>query len=250
MGTPIAAGTYNGMSWGGASSPYRIQAAVGFQDLPSLRRRVTAHSQADGAARSMYRLDEHILQLTLHIVAVSGATVDQSCRALELATPRNATTPLPLVFDSGTKRVIAFVANRTIVPGTTDRYARAVIQWELSDPKVYSEPATTISSSIGSTISAPTVGNDKSGWIATISGACTNPRITLGSDTIKVPRVMGGGDVLVIDAYGLTCLLNNVRVSETTSSDWFLLNPGANSVVLAADSGTPSVSFVYRSSWA
>lgn len=250
MSIPVSAGSYNGLSWGGPTDALRVAAATGFQDLPQLRRRATPHSQVDGAARSRFLLDEHILQLTLHAVPVTGITVDQTIRAVIAAAPRTPDFPLPLIFDSSTKRATAFVVNRSITPGAKSTYAKVVLQWELSDPKIYSDPATTITTVIGATISTSNAGNDKAGWIATIAGACVNPTIALGGSVIKIPTTMSGGDVLIVDAYQLTVTKNGTRISETMASDWWLLNPGSNSVVLGADSGTPAVTFVYRSAWA
>jgi hypothetical protein len=250
MSIPFEAGSYGGVSWGYPGDPYRIQAATGFRDLPQLRRRVTPHSQADGAARSKYRLDEHILQLTFHIIPILGQTVDTSCRLLEAATPRNAGLPGVLLFDNSTKRATCFVANRSIVPGMKDTYAKAVVQFELSDPKIYSDPATVQTGTFPVTLSVTNLGNDRAGWVSTITGACVNPAITYGSAVVRVPVTMSGGDVLIVDSYQLTCLLNGTRVSETMASDWSLLNPGTSNVVFSADSGTPAVSFVSRSAWA
>jgi tail protein len=249
MSIPFEAGSYGGVSWGYPADPYRIEAATGFRDLPQLRRRVTPHSQADGAARSKYRLDEHILQLTLHVVPILGQTVDQSCRLLEAATPRNAGLPGTLLFDNSTKRATCFVANRAITPSKKDNYAKAVVQFELSDPKVYSEPITVVPTSTGSAITVSNLGNDRTGWVAFFSGTAVNPTITLGIYTLTVPINMAGG-TLVIDVNQLTCVFNGSRVSETPASDWPLLELGANTVGFACDSGSSTVSFQYRSAWA
>ncbi len=253
--TTIYAGSFNGISWGGTSDNLRVKASSGFEDLPGIRVRAKPRSLNDGVFHGRFLLDEHVLQLTFDIVDIVngvalGQTVDASCRALELATPRSR-VHLPLYFDSTTKVCQAYVQNRTILRGKSN-YARAVVQWALADPRVYVYPSVTTSTNFGSTPTLTNLGNERTFPIITVTGTCLNPVLTNTTSglSVKLPISMSSG-TLVVNFATLAVTLNGIRISETPSSDWWGLEPGANVMGFTADShsGT-AISVVWASAWA
>ena len=92
-------------------------------------------------------------------------------------------------------------------------------------------------------------------WVATFSGPLTAPelvhlgsgkRITLSGATLAA------GETLVVDSDARTVLLEGTASRYSwlaAASQWFDIEPGANSVQLLGASGSGSVSLAWRSAW-
>lgn len=97
-------------------------------------------------------------------------------------------------------------------------------------------------------------GNRPAPAILTISGPVTNPRIsndTLGL-TLSFQIVLSASDELVVDLGYRTVTLNgNINARGTLiDPDWWLLQPGSNSITYTAGSGGGSnVNISFRSAW-
>jgi hypothetical protein len=97
-------------------------------------------------------------------------------------------------------------------------------------------------------------GNRPTPAIITISGPVTDPRVTndtLGF-TLSFDIDLGGSDVLVVDLLNRTAILNgvvNVR-GALIDPDWWLLEPGVNSIIYTAGSGSgSSLTVTFHPAW-
>jgi hypothetical protein len=247
----LSAGSYNGVSWGHPGDALRVQSQSGFGDLPSIREHTTPRSAADGNWRARRFTDALTLQLGLAIVPVSGYTVDASCRLLEAATGVQRSISLPLLFDAGSKRANVFVAQR-LIDRQRDNLAKATLAFETVEPAVYANTETVIASVFGGIVSATNSGNAWAYPVITAVGPVTGPCSFSDAhgNVVTVNTSLGGGDTLVVDFFALSCRLNGILVSETSASDWWILQPGAQNISAFCGSGTGTVTYRFRSTWA
>lgn len=97
-------------------------------------------------------------------------------------------------------------------------------------------------------------GNRPTPAVLTITGPVTNPVIfnNTTSNVLRFTIVLSGSDTLTIDTGNRTVYLNGNqnRRSTLTSPDWFLLDPGINSITYGGLSGTgSSLNVQFRSAW-
>lgn len=107
----------------------------------------------------------------------------------------------------------------------------------------------------GSTMSCQNDGTFDAPWVATFTGPLVAPEL-VHVDTGKRLTLSGAslvaGDSLVLDSKTRTVLLNGTATRYswlTSTSQWFDLSPGANSITLNGASGSGSVSITWRSAW-
>lgn len=97
-------------------------------------------------------------------------------------------------------------------------------------------------------------GNRATPVVFTITGPVTNPIIfnNTTSNAMRFTIVLGAADTLTIDTGNRTVYLNGNqnRRNTLTTPDWFLLEPGVNSITYAGLSGTGStLNIQFRSAW-
>lgn len=107
----------------------------------------------------------------------------------------------------------------------------------------------------GSTMACPNAGTFTTPWTATFTGPLVAPtltHVTTGKAIILSGASLAAGDTLVVDSAAKTILLNGTasRYSWLAgTSQWFDLDPGANSVNLTGASGAGTVTLAWRSAW-
>jgi hypothetical protein len=104
------------------------------------------------------------------------------------------------------------------------------------------------------TFAATNSGTRRAEWTATITGPVTNPSFVHvdQSKTIALVGSLSSGDTLVVDSETRTITLNgttNYYSSLSSTSQWFTLTPGANTLSFRATAGTGTLSLVYRNTW-
>lgn len=123
------------------------------------------------------------------------------------------------------------------------------IQIICGDPRIYSDPASSVSISGSGSATLGLGGNRPSPGTFTISGAATNPAITCAGTTLSLTLSMSTGDNLVIDLDTHTVILNGTtskRGSLTLSGNWPVFKPGNNAI---SYSGGGTLTAYARSAW-
>ena len=101
---------------------------------------------------------------------------------------------------------------------------------------------------------ATNAGNFETPGVFTLQGPLTNPRVvnTTQGKKLDMGITLSASETLVIDTGARTILLGGTasRYSTLTSdSEWFQLGAGGDTIQLAADSGSGSISATWRSAW-
>lgn len=107
----------------------------------------------------------------------------------------------------------------------------------------------------GSTMACTNAGTFAAPWTATFAGPLVAPTLThvsSGKTLILSGASLAAGDSLVVDSAAKTILLNGTASRYSwlaAGSQWFDLEPGANSVNLTGASGAGTVTMTWRSAW-
>lgn len=145
---------------------------------------------------------------------------------------------------------------------TTNGAAKAAVQIDCADPRIYSLSQTTLNLVIpnaGTTITGATTpaGEYPSTPVITINGPATNPRLANAQDSnrsIKIDVVIPTGQALVIDVLRRTVKLNGVDAYQYVRTDnqwWKLIQRIANNITYSRSdaSASSTTTVVYRDAW-
>jgi Phage tail protein len=197
-----------------------------------------------------------------------------------------AKLPQPLYFTTvGMAQRLVFAKSLGLKYDLTDtaRYGMIPFQVQLGceDPSIYSDPAITASGSLAGTaggrgypesfpisygvnanqsagaVAATNMGNKETDATITVYGPVVNPAVVLDqtSAALYFNITLASTDSLVINLRSRTVLLNgtaNRRGTLSSTSQWFMLQPGTNNILFlgtAGSGGTPSMSVSYRSAY-
>lgn len=156
--------------------------------------------------------------------------------------------------------------------------ANVTVQLDASDPRIYADTqssgtATLTGSTSGlvfpatfnmtfggittsSVVIASNTGNYETPWTATINGPVTNPYIEHieQGKLLRFTGSLASGESLVVSSPPSGAVLLGGTSSRYSwlqdASQWFLLDPGLNSVRLGGSSaGAPTMDLVWRSAW-
>lgn len=113
------------------------------------------------------------------------------------------------------------------------------------------------SAGTGNTMSCPNDGNTATSWVATFTGPLIAPELVhvgSGKRISLTGASLAAGETLVVDSgpgkHTVLYMGTTSRYSWlAAASQWFDLEPGANSVTLLGASGAGSVSIAWRSAW-
>lgn len=275
--------TYNGLTIGGDGSPYQITQLSGLHDSPEVRSSDQTRARDHGLYAGTDLLGGRTLTAEIEVVAKHPNETVWSDFSRALVPGQG--NELPLVFQipgvaGGVAIEVGARVRRLSLP--VDRsyffgHGSAMVQFVATDPRIYSQAATTYTVSqatvSGSGLVFPitfplTFGGAVSGgqfvavnagefaapWTATISGPITNPtleNVTTG-EAIAFTGTVASGETLVVSSLDRSVLLNGTASRYSwlvVGSSWWNLAPGSNTVRLAGTSGSGSVSFTYRSAW-
>jgi hypothetical protein len=274
--------TLNGLTIGAGTS-YRWAAwPDGLVSTPQIRVGDIPRAQSHGVVAGQDWMGSASIVFDLIITGTSRTDAETKLAALLAAfAPEPANVPLDVrLFGApdeyrmyGRPRGVQVALDRKVLSGII----RARCEFVATDPRRYSTTqqtaSTGLSTAVGglafpaaapfvfgsggtdSTMSCPNVGTFPAPWVATFTGPLVAPALTHLA-TGKVLNLSGAnlaaGETLVVDSLARTVLLNGSasRYSWLTStSQWFDLDPGANSVNLTGASGAGNVSIAWRSVW-
>lgn len=162
---------------------------------------------------------------------------------------------------------------------TFEHSALVAVMFEALDPFVYSDtentaastvpvlgagltppltPPLTIGASSGGALTAANAGTVDAPWTGRLDGPLTNPIITHVEQARTLDLDANGGlelgasDFLLIDSRDRSLLLNGSadrRINLDLGSVWFDLDPGTNTILFNADSGTGALTITWRDTW-
>jgi len=171
--------------------------------------------------------------------------------ALDLA--RNSTT-LQVDEEVPKQCQVQMVGKPTFHNNNSNGMTAFTIPLKAGDPRKYAQTLTALS--VAASASATNAGTYPTSAIMRIKGPVTNPTVTNieASSSLQFNITVASGQYLEIDLLNRGVLLNGVtnkRSTMTIPSRWFMLQPGANTLVLTASSlGSGSgLEVDYRSAW-
>ncbi len=178
--------------------------------------------------------------------------------ALDIA--RNSTTLY--VDEEIPKQAQVQIANKpTFRNSSVNGVMEFAIPLKSGDPRKYAQHLTSLSTAIsgGTSVAATNIGTYPAGAVIRIQGPVVNPVVTntQSSSALAFVLTVADGDYLEIDLLNRSVLLDGVtnkRATMTIPSRWFMLQPGANTLVLSAGSGGSlgsgsALEVDYRSAW-
>lgn len=272
--------SYNGFTMGGDDTG-RIVANVEGLDMPPVRTGDVALAGADGALGGIDALDARTVTMTLELSAPSSAELYEMTGALRTAMQRRS-DDIPLTFQLDpslpAQRIYCRPRRRSIPVSNRQAWANVTCELQLwaADPLVYSDAEHSGSTTAPSTpdgfsfpraypydfgapgsadvINAFNAGDAPSPWRAVVYGPCQDPTIIGPGGSLRWEGSLQDGESLHFDAHPtrLTVLVGGSSSQFALLSDdstWWLLEPGANNVVLNSGDGNGSIDFFWRSSW-
>lgn len=276
-------GFYNGMLFGPGADVQLVQ-IDGLRDTTNVRQGNIARPRLDGTAAGWNTLDERVLTLTLAVFAPTGSfesTIAAIATAFQPSSSPTSAQPLQFQLPEwASPRQVFGRVTKGAVPIDTDfqfNVARKIaIELTCTDPLIYDTVTQTQSVGLPSPTagltfpaSAPFVfgastggqmtltnnGNYPTSFVATITGPMTNPKMTIGNQTLGFNIILGSSDSLVVDTGKRTATLNGTapRVNTLlTGSSWLTLAPGVNTLqVASSDSAQVTGQFgvSFQSAW-
>jgi len=112
------------------------------------------------------------------------------------------------------------------------------IPFKMFNPFIQGTPQKSLTGS-GTAVNA---GNKETPFTLTITGAVTNPSVTVGGYAMSYAGTVALGSVLVVDTEKLTAMLDGVNALPNFNGVFPKLQPGANTVV-AAGAGTTTLNW-------
>lgn len=266
---------FNG--WAATGTSPKLTDLDGVETLPAITSGNIARGRAHGSVAGPLFAGDRIItvEVTMH-----GSDMREQVDELAAATALNSNEQ-PLVWAlrglEQLRRANARVIGRAL-PIDRDYAAgraRAVLQFEATDPRVYGNTLRSGSTGVGAvsgglelphgfphgfglaeagTITTSNGGTFPAPWAATLNGPLTSPRITLvGTDgELRLDGfVLADGDTLELDSRRRTVMLNGTasRAGSLTTRAWFDLPVGSGAVQLTAGAGTGTLDLEWRDAW-
>jgi phage-related protein len=280
--TTLYAFQFNGLTFGGANSPYQIQSVDGLEGLPQIRNQDDNRGYADGMFTGQDFLSGRTVTIIFNTFASPGASAQTNLNSIQqkLLPQTTGTTPLYFFLNVGgneqyiSARVRAL--RTTIDPNYTYGYITSQVEFFCPDPNYYDSTLQTASLVLGgglgriynrtynlvyTTASAPFTVVNNAGWATTyptitFNGPITNPII--GNQTQNYYLYFGYAfadtDICVIDLQNKLVTLNGnpARNLILGASQWFSAPPGNNNFYWSGSgtlAGTTSATVTWRNAY-
>jgi hypothetical protein len=259
--TTLYAFQFNGLTFGGAGSPYQIQSVDGLEGLPQIRNQDDNRGYADGMFTGQDFLSGRTLTIIFNTFATSGgasAQANYNSIQQKLLPQVSGTTPLYFFINAGgTEQYISArvrALRTTIDPNFTYGYITTQVEFFCPDPNYYDSTLQTASLVLGSGLGriynrtfnytygtgvAPFTTVTNAGWATTyptitFNGPITNPIIgnaTTGN-YIYLLGNFADTDVIVVNTQDKLITLNGqpARNLMLGGSTWFALPTGTSNI--------------------
>jgi hypothetical protein len=250
---------FNGFVFGGSGSPYQINSVAGLESLPNLRVQDSDRGYLDGMFSGRDFLSGRLITITMQVLSGNGLTAQGNFKLLQAALVPQQTGTSPLQFQLSTSDNLQYINARVrassvvIDPEYTYGFIKAQYTFFCPNPVYFDNTAQSASMAYSTplgrtynrvyplsfgggsqTQSANIINN---GWttiypLVTIYGPIANPVIgsTTAGVSLNFNYTMAQSDVIIIDLYNRTILLNGVPARNLLlgSSQWFGATPGNN----------------------
>jgi hypothetical protein len=268
--------SYNGFDMGGVDYD-RVVAEVTGLDMPPIN---TSDAPAgEGELGGIDKPGARTVAVTLELAGVSQAAWYETSALLRTATIHRS-DDLPFTFrthDEGPLlRFYGRCRRRNIPLSIRQANVTVDLQFYAPDPRIYSDSeytgqatAPTIPEGFtfprtypydfgdggsAEVINAWNDGDAPAPWTAVVYGPCENPTIIGPGGSLRWEGTLGAGESVHFDAHpSRETVLVGGSSSQfgllTDDSDWWLLEPGSNNVVLESGDGQGVIDFRWRSSW-
>lgn len=253
--------TYNGWTFGESTAVDVV--GVDGLGLPDIEDADLPLASSDGAQAGLDFYSGRTIRFDLELVAASDAALETLQDTIRRATVKQS-VDLPLTLQlagQAAKRIDCRPAGRRTK--VDNRYSLGSpiteLEFRAVDPFFYLGTADTVPIAASATGSLPNDGDSATWFTATIAGPATNPKLLHVASGLYLDfsdnggLVVPGGQSLVIDSRKRTSILNsstNAYGYLTPLSEFFTLDPGANSVTYTITAGSGAASLVYRDAWA
>ena len=259
--------SFNGLTFGGASSPYQILSVDGLEGLPGIRNQDDNRGYADGMFSGRDFLGGRTISITFQTFG-SGATSAQTnfnTIQAKLLPKTSGTTPLYFILPpSGEQFTNARVRvlRTSVDPNYTYGMITSQVEFFCPDPNYYDSTLQTAAMVVsappgrtynrtynliyGSGSYATTTNVVNAGWATTyptitLTGPITNP--TLGNTTsgqyLSLSGTFANTDTLVLDLYNKLITLNGISARNLLSTGtWFNAPAGTSQYYLTGSSTT------------
>ena len=276
----VTSASFNGLNFGAGQS-IKIVEAVGFDDLPSIRKGDIVRSADHGSFLGSDWLGSRVMTFSLRIKGQgSQSALDAVIDSLRQATIVQNAQELPLVLN-GNRQVNARPSKRSI-PDPIDEWAgwtvAPMLEFTATDPRIYDaalqSPTTglaTVSGGMtfpatfplgfgaaasGGYIFVTNYGTFETRALATIQGPCVNPQIqnAITGASLTFNITLASTDSLAVDFNARTVILNGTASrynAIATGSSWFTFPPGSTTVrfIAAGYMAGALLTLQYRSAW-
>ena len=259
---------FDGLTFGGAGSPYQILSVDGLEGLPGIRNQDDVRGYNDGMFSGQDFLAGRTISVIINTFSSPGKTAQENLNTLQqyLLYQQTGTTSLYFLLPPYTTqfinaRVRAF--RTTIDPNYTYGYIVSQVEFFCPDPTYFDitqqSASLDISNPLGRTYNrtynltygggtyATTTTITNSGWATayptiTITGPIINP--VIGNSTQGKFLFLTGSysntDSLVIDLYNKLITLNgNAARNVLSSGEWFSAPSGSSQFYLTGTSTVP-----------
>lgn len=257
-----------------------LQTPITGLDFPEIRTNYYSRAGQDGGIVSSMFYDKRSIQLTGIIYANDPTTFEQSRQALATAcqiSKDSSGYPVPIkvsfttlannsyffnayidrpVYDykdpNYSTFMVTMTATNSFLQGATQVVSSAIVRASGGGFILPVILPITSSAGVGGTGSVTNSGTAPAYPILTLTGPLTNPYIqnsTVGK-FMQLNRTIAAGEVVTIDMYNKTILLNgssSLISSKSSTSDWWYIAPGTNTITLStastSDTGNVALSF-------
>jgi hypothetical protein len=278
-------GSYNGLNFGPGTNVQLVK-IEGLRDTTSQASGDTPLPRLDGVAPGINTLGERVLVLTFAVfapsvpfetviasIATAFQPISNPSAQLVLqfqlpgwASPRQVTgrpghggIPIDLDFQYNVAQsfAIELVCSDPLIYDSTLQTNSAGLPSPTAGLTFPATPNFVFGASTGGSFQVTNLGNYPAPFQITITGPCTNPLITLGSQFLGFTVTLGASDSLVIDTHSFahSAVLNGTASRAgtiLTGSSWLTLPPGVSTIGVASSDSSPVTALftgAWRSSW-
>jgi hypothetical protein len=229
----------------GPGTAYELAESFVPNKFPQLDSTDTKAPLTDGMIGGLELMGSRRIPVPIMILCTNKTDAYQALRDLGYAW-RPRTTNVPLYWRDDISEWFVLGRPRLADPNTEqihDGYVEIDARFEALDPRIYENVLTLASGDVDDVLDITSNGTLPAPWTATITGdGLANPVLTHSSGKqIRIAGTLLSTQTLTLEvtqnAYGIY-RIDGVPYGVLPGSEWFLFDPGYQTITLTADSGT------------